>query len=210
MRAKNRGLLPPELARKISPWTVDIAEMAGPVGKSALTAFVAFLLSGCAGLARNPDLNGFMYLLGPWIFPTLTALLWSALITKKRFRTFRGSPFAEHSYITDDPAVARLNEIMNSEEARRHLWRETFKLSTILFAVLGTAAAVLRHRLQWVFPSPQNGFLLHQRPPEPGGLFWGQLLLCSMLMFLILMTDWQRWALMTWAKQESAHRVVEE
>ena len=80
----------------------------------------------------------------------------------------------------------------------------------ILFAVLGTAATVLRHRLQWVFPSPQNGFLLHQRPPEPGGLFWGQLLLCSMLMFLILMTDWQRWALMTWAKRESAHHAVKE
>jgi hypothetical protein len=209
MRAPRKTILPPELARKISPWMVNTAEAAGPVGKTALSAFVAFLLSGGVGLARYPDLNGFMYLLGPWICPTLMALLLSALLTRKRSRAFRGSPFS-YSYITDDPAVARLNEIMNSEEARRHLWHGALKLSLILFAILGTAAALLRHRLQWVLPLPQNEFLLHRRAPEPGFLFWGNFLGCSMLVFLILMIDWQRWGLMTWAKRESVHHVVKE
>ena len=210
MRARNKTILPPQLARKISPWMVNIAEATGPVGKSALIALVAFFLSGGVGLSRNPDLNGFMYLLGPWGCTAPIALLLSVVMARKRFRVIRGSPFAEPTYITDDPAVARLNEIMNSDELRRHLWHEALKLSLILFAILGTAAAVLRHRLQWVLPSPQNEFLLHRRAPEPGFLFWGNFLGCSILVFVILLSDCQRWGLMTWAKRESAHHAVKE
>jgi hypothetical protein len=37
MRAQNTTILPPELARKVSPLLVNSAEVAGAVGKSALT-----------------------------------------------------------------------------------------------------------------------------------------------------------------------------
>jgi len=210
MRARNKTMLPPELARKISPWIVNVAEMTGPVGKSALTAAAAFLLSGGIVLARYPDPNGFVYLLGPWVCPTLMALLWSALMTRKRFRAFRGSPFAEHSYIRDDPAVARLNEIMNSKEIRRHLWHESLKLSVILFAILGIAAVLSWAPLNWVLPSPKNDFLLTRRAGEPGSFFWASLLGCSWATFLVLVSDYQRWCLMTWAKRESARHAVKE
>jgi hypothetical protein len=41
----------------------------------------------------------------------------------------------------------RLAELFNSDEARRHLWHEALKLSTILSAILGTAALLLRNSL---------------------------------------------------------------
>src|SRR5947207_2040943 len=115
MRAKNKAILPPELARKISPWIVSTAEMTGTVGKSALTGFVAFCLYGPVG--QYSDHNGFVYLLGPWIYPNLCALLLTALFARIHFRVYRGSPFAERSFVDGDSAVMRFNELSNSEEA---------------------------------------------------------------------------------------------
>jgi len=125
---------------------VNSAEMTGAVGKTALIGGMVLSLHG-------PDHNGFLYLLGPWVCPTLIAFSWSALFARRRFRIYRGSPLAEHSYVDtgDDPVVTRLGELFNSNEARRHLWHEaTLKVSTILFATLGTAAFLFRNSLEWV------------------------------------------------------------
>jgi hypothetical protein len=208
MRAKNNSILPPELERKISPWMVNIAEVAGTVGKSVLTGVAGFFLYGYLGVSGS-DHNGFLFLVGPWVCPCVIAFLFSALVARRHLRVFRGSPFAEHSYVKDDPVVMRLVALLNSDEARRHLWRETLKLSSILFVILGIAAILQRDSLNWAFPSLQNQFLLHQRHGEPGFWFWSGLFSCSGVMFFVLTSDYQRWCLLTWAKRESDHHIVE-
>jgi hypothetical protein len=154
MRAKNNAILPHELARKISPWIVNSAEMSGAIGKTALTGFAACFLCGPVWIA---DRNGFLYLLGPWVCPSLIALLMSATLAKLPFRIYRGSPFAERHFVDtgDDPVVMRLSALCNSDEARGHLWRETLKLSIILFAILWAATILLRDSLNWI-PHPRR------------------------------------------------------
>jgi hypothetical protein len=124
------------------------------------------------------------------------------------FRIYRGSPFAEHGFADtgDDPVVMRVAALGKSDEACRHLWYEALKLSIILFAILGTAAILLRDSLNWILPSPQNQFLLNRKAGEPGIWFWLGLMGCSMLTFVILVSDHTRWCLITWAKRESAHQ----
>jgi hypothetical protein len=202
MRSSNKAALPPELARRISPWIVNSGEMTGAVGKTALIGGMVLSLYG-------PDHNGFLYLLGPWVCPTLVALFWSALFARRRFRIYRGSPFAGHSYVDtgDDPVVTRLSELFNSDEARRHLWHETLKVSTILFAILWTAAFLLRNSLEWVYPSPVNQFFWTARRGVPGYWFWPGLWGCSLFAFLALVSDYYHWCLMTWAERESVHHV---
>lgn len=204
MRAEQKAILPPELARKISPWLVNSAEMTGAVGKTALIGGMVLSLYG-PGLEHN----GFLYLLGPWVCPTLIALFCSALLARRRFRIYRGSPFAERSYVDtgDDPVVMRLAELFSSNEARRHLWHETLKVSSILFAILGTAAFLLPDSLNWAYPSPVNHFFWTARRGVPGYWFWPGLFGCSLFAFLALVSDYYRWCLMTWAKRESAHHV---
>lgn len=199
MRAKNKGLLPPELARKISPWTVNQAEMAGPVGKTALIVAMALSLYG------PDDHNGFLYLLGPWVCPALFSCCWSALLARVRIRIYRGSPFADKRFVDtgDDPIVMHLAEIFNSKEARRHLWRETLKISSILFVILGTAAVVLRDSLEWAYPSPENHFFWTARHGVPGAYIWFGLFGCSLFALLALGSDFYRWCLTTWAERES-------
>lgn len=202
MRSSNKATLPPELARRISPWIVNSGEMAGAVGKTALIGGMVLSLYG-------PDHNGFLYLLGPWVCPTLVALFWSALFARRRFRIYRGSPFAEHSYIdtSDDPVVTRLADLFSSKEAGRHLWHETLKVSSILFATLWTAAFLLRNSLEWVYPSPVNQFFWAARRGVPGYWFWPGLWGCSLFAFLALVSDYYHWCLMTWAGRESGHHV---
>jgi hypothetical protein len=209
MPAQKKSMLPPELARKISPWMVNSAEMTSAVGKSAFIGLAAFFLFGGPVSITNPDHSGIVYLLGPWVCPSLIALFWSALFARTHVRILRGSPFSKHSYVDtgDDPVVMRLAELLNSKEARRHLWHESLKLSCILFAILGTAAILLRDSLYWTLPAPQNQFLLNRRAGEPGFSFWLGLLGCSMFTFLILGSDYYRWCLTTWADRESAHEV---
>jgi hypothetical protein len=203
-RADSSALLPLDLARKISPWMVSSAEMTGGVGKSVLIGIVAFLLYGPAGTGKS-DHNGFVYLMGPWIFPIVIAFLWSTLISQRRFRVFRGTPFAAHRYVDtgDDPVVMRLAVLFNSKEARRHLWRETLKVCLILFAVLGTAAIIFRDSLNWTLPSSQNQFLATRMLGQPGSWFWLTVIGCPLFLFLLLTSDYQRWCLMTWGKRES-------
>jgi len=202
MGASNNAMIPPRLARRISPWIVNGAQMAGVSGKIAFTAIAAFCLYGFGmGIAKS-DHNGFVYLFGPWICPAYIALLWSAALARLRFRIYRGSPFAEHDYVTDDPVVARLAAICNSEEARHHLWHETLRLSAILFVLLGTAAFLSRDLLTWTLPSSQNHFLWNRRTGEPGCWFWVSFAGCSWATFMLLSSEYIRWCLMTWAKRE--------
>jgi hypothetical protein len=201
-------MLPPELARKISPWIVNSAQMTGVVGKTTLIAVTVFCLYGPFGI--NPDHNGYLYLMGPWVCPAFVALCLSAVLARKSFKIYRGNPFAEHHHVEDDPAVTRLSDLCNSDEAHQHLWWETFKLCCILFVMLGVAAFYYRDLLEWNLPSAQNGFLLHPRAGEPGAWFWGGVFGCSMFTFLILMSDYQRWCLLTWAKRESANNAAQD
>ena len=119
--------------------------------------------------------------------------------------SYRGNPFAEHSYVDtgDDSVVTRLAELFNSDEARRHLWHEALKLSTILFAILGTAALLSRNSLNWDYPSPANQFFWTVRRGVPGYWFWPGLFGCLLFAFLVLVSDYYRWCLKTWAKRET-------
>jgi hypothetical protein len=208
MRARNNAILPPELAHKISPWIVNGAEMTGTVGKTALIGIVAFLLYGPVGIGKS-DHNGFVYLFGPWLFPSLAAILWWLRVAKLPFRIYRGSPFAKHKFVDagEDPAIIRLATLCKSDEALRHMWHEALTLSSILFTILGTAAIILRGSLNWTLPSSQNQFLATRRIGDPGSWFWLTLLGCPVFTFLLLTSDYQRWCLITWAKRESAHHV---
>jgi hypothetical protein len=206
MSAKTSGILPSDLARKISPWILNSAQMSGLMGRIILIAVAAFFLYGPVGI--NPDHNGFLYLLGPWVCPTLVAFFCSAILVRSRFRIYRGNPFAKHHYVEDDPIVTRLAKLFNSSEARQHLWWESLKLSCILFAVLGIAAVYNRNSIEWTLPTSHNGFLRHPRLGEPGGWFWGGSFGCCMFTFLILISDYYRWCLMTWAKRESTPNIA--
>jgi hypothetical protein len=199
MHDKNNAVLPRELARKISPWMVNSAQMTGVLGKAALIGGMVLSLYG-------PDHNGFLCVVGPWVCPTLVSLFLSALFARRRFRIYRGSPFAEHNYVDtgDDPVVMRLATLFNSDEIRRHLWHESLKVSGILFAILGTAAFVQRNSLDWAFPTSANRFFWAARRGVPGYWFWPGLLGCCLFAFLLLVSDYHRWGLITWAKREVA------
>jgi hypothetical protein len=209
-RLKNSSILPPELARKISPLTVNVAQMGGPTAKAVFMAVAGFMLYG-SGMGRaEPDYNGYVYLLGPWIFPYLISILWYARLVKLPWKLYRGNPFGAHTYVDigKDPAAMRLAVLFKSDEARQHLWRETLGASLILFTVLGTAAIYYRHSLQWVLPSPQNHFLGNLRIGESGSQFWVSVTCCTWAMFMMLIPDYYRWCLTTWAKRERDHTPV--
>ncbi len=201
MRANN-DIIPVYLARRISPWMLDMANMGGSVGKAAFIAVALVLLYASAGPGTS-DHNGFVYVLGPWVCPSVVAGLWSTVLVIFPFRAFRGSPFTEHTYPTDDPAVTRLNALFNSAEARRHVWRESLRVSCILFAILGTAALLLHGSLNWTLPSAENHFLLDEPIGQPGSWFWVSLLGSLWPAFMVIASDYHRWCLKTWAKWES-------
>jgi hypothetical protein len=182
---------------------VNSAEMAGTGGKIALMTAMALSL-----FSRYH--NGFLFLLGPWVCPTLIAWILSTLLSRRRFRIYRGSPFAEHKFVDtgDDPVVMRLADLFNSDEARQHLWNESIKISSILFAILGVAAFLLRDSLNWVYPSPANQFFWTTLSSQPGFWFWPGLFTCSIFAFLALLSDFYRWCLTTWAERESIYHVV--
>ena len=195
----NKAILPTELARKVSPWIVNTGEMSGAVGKVALTVAMALSLYG-------PDHNGFLCFMGPWFCPALVAGFWTTLLAQRRFRIYRGRPFAEHRFVDtgDDPVVMRLAQLFNSHEAKRHLWREALKTSGILFAILLISAISVRGSLDWAYPSPANHFFWTARRGVPGYWFWPGLFGCSLFAFLALISEYYRWCLMTWTHRESA------
>lgn len=206
MAAHNRGIIPAELACKISPDITNLGEGVGRVGKTTLTVATILLLFGWAGAGRS-DYNGVVYLLGPWISPAIIAGLYSAVLATCGWKAYRGRAFlGRPTYVVDDPAVARLNAIFNSGEARRHLWRESFRLSCVMFVVVWTAALLLRPHLNWTWPSARNDFLLNKQIGEPGSWFWVSMFGPLVLMFVVLFNDYHRWCLKMWVKREVAAR----
>lgn len=188
MRA-SKSIIPSELARKVSPWIVNGAEMAGTVGKTTFTGLAAILL--CV----NPEHNGFVYAVGPWICPGVAVgLMWSL-----RRRLWQGSFVNPRPLDANDPVARRLVELYKSNEARRHLWREALRLSGILSAIVWTIAFLQRNSLTWAIPSLQ--ILLDKRP---GHCFWCGFAFGTIFSFVVLGSDYQRWCLMTWTKRESS------
>ncbi len=206
--ARNKGMIPPELACKISPDNINLAEGIGRVGKTTFTISAIFLFLGWVGTEKS-DQNGVIYLLGPWICPALIAGLLSVVL--RHFKAYRGGVWlGGFAYITDDPAVTRLNAIFRSDEARRHLWRESVRFSCIMFVIVWTAALLLRRPLNWTWPSPRNDFLLNERIGQPGSWFWVSMFGPLVCMFIVLFSDCLRWGLTTWAKREAALHSAEE
>jgi len=196
MRATSEATIPPELRRKISPGLLMFTGGNGRAFRILGIGLAAFFLYG--PIAANPDHNGFLYLLGPWICPGVAALIWSSV----PHRPYRGVFYEKNTRDVDtgDPVVMRLVELYRSDEVRYHLWHETLKLSCILFLILGTAAFLLRNSLNWTLPSPQNDFL-----GSVGHGFWIRLVLCIIGSLLALWSDCTGWCLTTWARREAAH-----
>lgn len=131
-----------------------------------------------------PSHNGFMYLLGPWIFPSLVAACYAAM----PFRPYRGIVYTEKTrdVDTNDPIVMRLVALFKSKEALGHLWIQTLQFSAIIFFVMGILAIIMRKSLTW-------------------GPAWNDLGGSALALtgsFLALTADYIDWCLMTWAERE--------
>jgi hypothetical protein len=196
---EHAAVIPRELRKKVSPGlTMFVDEWRAVKGLGILLS--AFPLYG--PVTRHPDHNGFSYLVLPWICPSIVAFFWSSL----HHRPYRGQVYSGMSDVdANDASVRRLVELYDSDEARHHLWIQSLQFSATLFAILGIAALMLRNSLNWVLPSPRNGFLLNDRG-QPGHFFWGGVVGCFVGSFLVLGGGYARWCLITWAKREQAHQ----
>ena len=132
MRAHSKSVIPLELRRKVSPGLMMFVDE-----RRAFTALgIVLALFGLYGPPVNQtDHNGFLYLLAPWIVPGAFTFLWSSI----PHRPYRGQVYVSRIREVDakDPAVVRLVELYKSDEAKNHMWCESLKLSTVLFAFLG-------------------------------------------------------------------------
>lgn len=193
MNLSRRVNLPPGLRHKISPGLYTMVAQQSTFLRSFGVGLSAFFLYG--PVAGVPDHNGFRYLLGPWVCPSLV----TAYRTFFPFRPYRGTPFLgrTHDIDREDPAVMRLVEIYRSSEAKRYLWGQTLKLSGVLFLFMGTLAFLLRESLKWSFPySPAS--------PTSRYWFWMGWIGGCLGSFITLMTAYITWGLMTWGRQEAA------
>lgn len=183
LSTSRRGLLPPDLARRVSPWMLLFNRREGN-----LLGFTVATLSLLMWWATNR--NGFALLAIAWICPSLAALFFLSVPLKP----YRGGLFAGRREVdAGDPRIVRLVEICNSDGARRHIRRNSLKISCILFVVLGGIGLLLRRSLRWGFPPLASPFLW----VVVG--FW--CLGCGMAQAI----DYTVWCLTTWAKREEAH-----
>ena len=197
--AASKSTIPSKLRHKIAPTPLFFEPGERTFIKVAFIGIAAFFLYGPVPL--NQDHDAYLYLLGPWLCPSIPA----AFLTLLPPLPSRGSFLSGSWRSVDkaDPVVTRLVELYKSREARRHLWSQSLKVSAILFAILGTAAMVLRSNLNWALPSSQNGFLFNYWP-GPGFWFWIGLSSCSIFSFVALVSDHVGWVTTTWARRESA------
>lgn len=192
--AHNNSVIPPSLRRKVSPGLVMFVDEQRAV-KSVGMLFAVFGLYG--PVVGHTEHNAFLYLLGPWVCPSLFTLFWSSV----PHRPYRGQFYSGFGDVDSaDAAVMRLVELYKSDEARRQMWRESLHLSLVLFAILGPAAYFLRDSLIWVLPSPGNRFLWAR-----GHWFWVGFTLCFIGSFLKVAGGFTRWCLTTWALREAGH-----
>lgn len=195
-RGKSNGLLPPELARKISPWILNTAQMGGAVGRWALIGAMVLCVYG-------PEHDGFLYLIGPWLFIYLFTLLWSIRLEKQPVMILRGKRSGKHPIAENDPAVERLAALYKSGEARRRIWRQALQLSVIVFLAVWAATFLTRDSINWVYPSPANHFLMEARRPEPGYYLGAGLLGTFPVALLLVLGGFHHWCLTTWVEREA-------
>jgi len=198
MSVSSSETIPPALRRKISS---ALLMSVGRDGRALKMLGIGLAAAGLYGpITVNPDHNGVLYLLGPWIAPTVVALLYTFV----PFRPYRGVFWAKNMHEVDehDPVVMRLVELYKSDEARRHVWHESLKISGILFAILGTAAFLLRDSLNWTLPSSLNQFLWTQRQ-GPGHWFWVGFIGSFIGSYLALSAAYIGWGLTTWVEREA-------
>jgi len=179
-------ILPPVLARKVTPWMLTFNQREGNL--------LGFTIVWLGLMLEIRNRNAFLFLSVPWVCPTLAALF----LSRVRPKLWRGSFFNPQDIDRGDPVVMRLAEIWNSNEARRHLWQHSLKLSWILFAILGGATVLLRHSLAWAFPSSRNHFFWESNNP-----FWMALGTCCFGCWMAQAIDYVVWCLTLWAKRES-------
>ena len=201
----NEAVIPPELRRKISPALLMFAGKNGRAPKILGWGLATFGLYG--PITVHPDHNGILYLVAPWIIPSIVPILYTVI----PFRPYRGVVYAKNMHEVDmsDPAAVRLVQLYRSDEAKAHLWHETLELSGILFLILGIAAILLRDSLNWTLPSPNNRFLWNATQ-GPGHWFWIGLIGCLLGCYLALSAEYIGWGLITWAERELAHHAVKE
>ncbi len=192
------SVIPPQLRRKIAPAPLLFTPGERTFIRVAFIAFAALTLYGLGPLNHN----GFLYLLGPWVCPSIPAAFFTLLPPLPS----RGLFFSKNWQGADgaDPVVMHLVELYKSREARRHLWNQALRLSGILFAILGTTAIVLRNSLNWALPSSRNAYLYPGQ--GPGSWFWVGLIGCSIFSFVALAVDHIGWVTTTWASREATHQ----
>jgi hypothetical protein len=200
MRASNSEI-PSELRRKIAPAPLWFKDGERTFIRCTFSGLAALSLYGLGPLNHN----GFVCVLGPWICPSIPAAFFTLLPPLPSRGVFLSRNW--RGVDRTDPVVMRLVELYESREARRHLWKQALKLSGILFAIVGTAAIMLRNSLNWELPSSQNGYLYPGR--GPGSWFWVGFVGCSLFSFVALAVDHVGWVIRTWASQEAAHHALE-
>lgn len=192
-----RTSVAPELKRKISPGLhTMVAEHSVSLWLFGL-GLAAFLLYGPVVGVR--DHNGFRYLLGPWVCPSIVA----TYRTLVPFRPFRGTVFVERTYDVDttDPVVMRLVGTYRSSDAVRHLWKQTLKFSGVLFVTMGILALLVRDSLNWSFPYSLDGSVASDTSRY---WFWMGWIGGCLGSFIALMADHITWGLRLWSSQEVA------
>jgi hypothetical protein len=200
--AANKFILPPELRRKISPGLYTMIAQQSAFLRYFGVGLSAFCFYG--PIAGASDHNGFRYLVGPWVCPSLIALF----RTFRPFRPYRGTLFVDRTRDIDtkDPVVMRLVDIFRSEAARRYLCSQSLKLSGILFVIMGLLALPVRHSLNWSFP-----YSLYPSLPSAASRdwFWIGWTGGCLGSYIALMPNYITWGLMKWADQEIRNQRVE-
>lgn len=179
--------IPRECGSDISPGLLMFAD--GPTKKFFRSFGILLGVFGLYGTlvlhqGERPHHSALMFLLGPWIFPSLVALCF----TFSPFRPYRGIVYLQNTRDVDvsDPAILRLISLFKSPEAKRQLWRQTFNLSAIIFVVLAALAIIMRKSLTWL--------------PSMTDLGGSALALVGSL--VAVSSDYIGWCIATWLRQE--------
>jgi len=101
--------IPPELKRRVSPPLFSMIAEHRTFLKLFGTGLEAYSLYGPVRV--RPDHNGFLYLFGPWICPSIVAIYYTFF----PWRPYRGIVFLERTGDIDvgDPVVMRLMELFS-------------------------------------------------------------------------------------------------
>jgi hypothetical protein len=129
--------------------------------------------------------NGYLFFLGPTIFPAVSLLL--RLATPWNPFRVTGSRMFGSGAGEDDPDSKRLVQLLNSRTAQGFLVQTTVKLSLTLLLFMAVIAALQREPLFWSFAS---SWLIMAIPVSIIGAS------------IVLHTELAKWAVSEWVKQE--------